>query len=327
MKTYGLRKLSDNEKAALTLHKLSKILEKLRSRVLITRKGLSVVPSVFDLYQGTLIAPDHLFFNLVKNVININFRKIERHQRRYVDALVQEVLYENGMELVPRFYNDEKIETHSLSTSQTIAVYMIAPWAFSIGKRFNKDGTIREQQKSSTTSQELLYRLQHLISNTHFVRIAEIDGLEKAKRLQKYEGRLKIETLKPLAEEYMKLVEDVCANDEIAYAELDKPNVHRLIELYHHLTASFGHVRNFMELLFEPNHHPFKKLKSQSNRKDGFLHKMNGMLSNEWLSRLSGVLSEKSMCHDKEISKRIFSELLGSGYSHDFFLEHMAFSV
>lgn len=82
--TYGLRKITEHEKEALLLHNLSQILEEVRSRFPITIKVFPIVSSVFDLYLGTLVASEHLFLNLMKNVIKFNFQKLEWYQKDVV---------------------------------------------------------------------------------------------------------------------------------------------------------------------------------------------------------------------------------------------------
>ena len=48
---------------------------------------------------------------------------------------------------------------------------------------------------------------------------------------------------------------------------LDKPNFHRLLELYQHSIAAFGHVSLFQELVFETAHQPLKRSVSRGNHR------------------------------------------------------------
>jgi len=49
-------------------------------------------------------------------------------------------------------------------------------------------------------------------------------------------------------------------DDRLQVDKLDKPNVHRLLELYVHTLPAFGHARQISELLFERAHQPLKRI-------------------------------------------------------------------
>jgi hypothetical protein len=68
---------------------------------------------------------------------------------------------------------------------------------------------------------------------------------------------------------------------------LNKPNVHRLVELYTHSIPMFGHARHVQELLFETAHQPLKRAISRSDMKDPHVSAVYATLCNDWKTRLS----------------------------------------
>jgi len=67
---------------------------------------------------------------------------------------------------------------------------------------------------------------------------------------------------------------DICvkrgydARSRADVSHLDKPNVHRLLELYVHTVPAFGHARQVSELTFERAHQPLKRIWEQHNGKN-----------------------------------------------------------
>jgi hypothetical protein len=68
---------------------------------------------------------------------------------------------------------------------------------------------------------------------------------------------------------------------------LDKPNVHRLIELYAHTIPAYGHVKHVTELLFESAHQTLKRAINGSNHHDPKIAAVHSALENDLESRLA----------------------------------------
>jgi hypothetical protein len=68
---------------------------------------------------------------------------------------------------------------------------------------------------------------------------------------------------------------------------LDKPNVHRLIELYAHTIPAYGHVKHVTELLFESAHQPLKRAVNCSDHHDPQIAAVYSALENDLESRLA----------------------------------------
>ena len=75
---------------------------------------------------------------------------------------------------------------------------------------------------------------------------------------------------------------------------MDKPNMHRLLELYVHSIPALGHVRHFSEVIFEKAHQPFKRAIQESNHRLGNVQAVEHSLMNDWRERLCASISDKT---------------------------------
>jgi hypothetical protein len=92
------------------------------------------------------------------------------------------------------------------------------------------------------------------------------------------------------------VLHEFCVRENGVVAKyLNKPNVHRLLELYTHTISAFGHSRHVQEHLFETAHQPLKSEISRSNQRDPHIHAVNATLANYWECRLS---IEVNRCRD-----------------------------
>ena len=116
--------------------------------------------------------------------------------------------------------------------------------------------------------------------------------------------------LKYLCVSYVELLNELCAADDSVRQELDKLNVHRLVELFHHSIPRYGHVSNFDELAFESSHQPLKRAMERSNRNRGHLYSMRATLANEWRLRLGQACAQLPI--DTELSDDHCRQLLSA---------------
>ena len=72
-------------------------------------------------------------------------------------------------------------------------------------------------------------------------------------------GQKRLSDLCQQASEYVTSLNEVCKLSQKARNHLNKPNVHRLVELYNHTSPCFGYIRHFQELLLEGGTQAFEK--------------------------------------------------------------------
>ena len=292
LQRYGLKSGSDFLNNPPPLHRLHQELSKARHRVPLTENGQPVVPATFDPYLSVLVAPDHLLTGLSVDVINLNFRILSPGQRVMVEAILLHMLQSNGMRHEAHVYNHGKLCLHSMSMSSIYNLLLLSPWAFLCASHADQSGTVRTQEFRPPSRQvSLLFQLQMLVSKTQYYPQPSLDGVSRSSVLSDDENA---RSLKEMAEHYVREVDSLCKTCSHSKKFLDKPNIHRLLELYHHSIPAMGHVRHFQELMFETAHQPLKRALRQSNHRDAQLHAMHAIAEDEWKYRLHAALNGAS---------------------------------
>jgi hypothetical protein len=92
---------------------------------------------------------------------------------------------------------------------------------------------------------DLLRMLQRLVNETNFWPDAAFDGAATIHALNERSVVARMDMLYRSAVDYVCRLHELCVRDkDVAGKHLNKPNVHRLIELYTHTIPSFGHFRH-----------------------------------------------------------------------------------
>ncbi len=73
----------------------------------------------------------------------------------------------------------------------------------------------------------------------------------------------------------------------LAIKTIDRPNVHRLLELAHSTISMVAHLSNIGELVFEKTHQMLKRALKQSNLKDSHLQAMTSIIVDDWRKRIA----------------------------------------
>lgn len=100
-------------------------------------------------------------------------------------------------------------------------------------------------------------------------------------------GASYLRNLERMAVQYLQRLNSLCKKDNGIAKVLDKPNVHRLLELYKHSIPAAGHVKHFTELLFESAHQPLKRAMSQSNHINCHIQAIHHAIFDDFKRRLS----------------------------------------
>jgi hypothetical protein len=139
---------------------------------------------------------------------------------------------------------------------------------------------------------DLLRMFQRLVSETYFWPDAAFDGAETILSFNERNGEEQIDILYGSAVDYVRRLHELCVGDkDIAEKHFDKPNVHRLLELYTHKIPSFGHFGLVQELLFETAHQPIKRAITRSKQRDPQISAATATLAKDWETRFSVEVS------------------------------------
>ena len=295
LKELGLR--SEGEDEMLPLHTLAEELEKAVAVVGIplTERGTPVVPAVFDPYQSCVVAPDHLLSNLSIDAINAVIVLVSPDVRRLAERLILEHLSSSGLTARQnRLLSSSPPVLLSMSTSSVFCVLLLAPGCFTnaykICHQSGINPAISEGARHRSLAEralDLLQRLNSLVAATNFFPSSRLDGEKCVHDFNRNNGMRRIEMLYSKASNYIGLLNTLCRLSEQARKHLDKPNVHRLLELYVHTIPAFGHVRHVQELIFESAHQPLKQGLRRSNHRDEQVFAVGAYLASDWESRLA----------------------------------------
>lgn len=107
----------------------------------------------------------------------------------------------------------------------------------------------------------------------------------------------------------------MCGVSDIAKVKLDKPNLHRLIELYTHSIPAMGHVRHFAELVFEFAHQPLKRGIVRSNPQNPQIQAVKHALADDWQDRFAALAGRKSVVGTQEFEIQLRAFLCGTNAS------------
>ena len=296
---FGLSKLSDEELRQLPLHRLSDRLEEVQDQIPRTTDSLPVVNACFDPYQSCVVAPSHVLYGLTQNVLNANIRACTPQQRKRVDKIIFSVLSNVGGTTEHNLINHETAKLYTMTITNTFSVLLVAPWAFRITLDRKLTSHIDGEEDSQGLLLYALYQMRALYTETFFLPTKERDGLGVVQSMdeahyEEYHNRLKRKCVR-----YVQLIDRLCCFGGTIPQELDRPNVHRLLELYHHTIPLFGHVSIVDELPFEAAHQPLKRALARSNYIDGhvlFYEACTGKTSGDsaWASPVHPCLSDRS---------------------------------
>jgi hypothetical protein len=281
--------------APLPLHSLSKALEEVRHRVPLTELGLPVVPAALDPYQSCFVAPDHLLSGLAIDVINTVLATATTEVRSIAEALIRDsVGHSCSMKRQNRFFASSPPSLLSMTLSGVFAVLVVAPQAFrnayAIAKSRGVAASRKRPRGSSALAEDaiaLLQQYKDLVAEAHFLPSAEIDGDEAVLAFNARGGKKRMERLYGLACDYLRALNRMCTASDEARRHLDKPNVHRLLELFVHTLPALGHLHHIQELVFETAHQPLKRAMRGSNYRSEQLFAVNAALASDWESRLA----------------------------------------
>ena len=151
-------------------------------------------------------------------------------------------------------------------------------------------GVIRE-------SLHLLKQLKDLIAMTYWSPSVDTDGKDAHDMMRMADGKIYQYFLQGLAENYIKEVDEFCRSHPQLGAGLDKPNLHRLLELCHHSIRAFGHVSLFQELVFETAHQPLKRSVERGNHRNAEAAAVEHCIGNDWQARV-GMLYDRLNSND-----------------------------
>jgi len=257
----------------------------------------------FDPYRSCLVAPDHLLSGIAKNVLNMAFVLLPREYQVLADIHICNALRTNGLVAQHRIFSPAACSMYSMSISGLFSTLSIAPEVFTdlcYTIRANTNSNSSDAHPTTALSFDsaaihekgtaVLSTYRQLVANTYWYPSLQTDGVGCVQMYNENAGEYWQHALLRTAEDFLTKSDMLCRLSPLCRQHLDKPNSHRLIELYRHTIPAMGHVRHFGELVFESAHQPLKRIISKSNHQHPHLQAVSHALFDDWKHRISTVM-------------------------------------
>ena len=298
LRNIGLRPMSEEEVRLLPLHRLSFELEKVRHLVPHTNEGKPVVPCFFDPYLSCVVAPDHLLFGIGEDIAKATLRLLKPEERMEVNALSLQALNEVGFAQEGSYLNSAG-ELNSMSFSSFFVLMLVFPWAVCVTRKLAYSSTLFSETDLSSFSLlsaviHALYSFQDLYMSFTRLPREPVDGAEAVNNFDGAKWHQYLSIVQRKATNYVNVINGLCMRSAIMRKFVDKPNIHRLLELCYHSLPRFGHVTLFEELVLEGGHQDLKKAISRSNNHSPHTQAMARFIADEWKRRLGDIVHEIS---------------------------------
>ena len=290
----GLKAMSDEMREALPLHHLSRRLDDVRNCVPVTTDEKPVVPCVFDPYLSCYTAPDHLFFGIGEDIVKAVLRLLSPAQRNHVNALSVQALAVTGHTVEGSFLSSTTTRVHQMSFSSFFTFLLVCPWAVRIATGMNNSRRLLSERSfdalpDAAVALHALFSYQELFNTTMFVPVENVDGKQVVDDMEGELWEKYLSRVQNMATSYVNNIDRLCKRNMQVRSEVDKPNIHRLLEFAFHSLPRLGHASLFRELVLEGGHQPLKRGISRSNNHTPHQHSLARFLGDDWQRRLGDV--------------------------------------
>ena len=270
-------------------------------------RSSEVLSMEFDPCLNVAAAPDHLFTGMIGDLLFVCMMSMDSDRRREeAETEIIHAAYVNGLPQEGRFLKwDQKKCVGLVSVTMTTKLCLL----FCSVHVFR-----REYVRTGKDVFLIPAKLQGLVSLAYAVPSEECQG-PKAKTMCTEEGQLNFHgKLNRKVRDYIKMCDKLFRSSNPHGKALNKPNVHRALELCVLTIASFGHARNCSEMVLESMHRTVKRWLEKNTHGDSHITAVEHGLMRDWLGRLHRLynqwLSESKEDYDRaEVG--LFRLLLG----------------
>lgn len=288
----GFSTLTEDKANELPLVSLAKKLR--RSGRARTQAGRPVVPYGFDSVQSTAAAPDHLLSGLIDDVLWLCFTKLQtEEEQNRTEALICSNAKRNGLDTQGRFMkwkNGKPDGLRSVTMSTNMCILLAAA------------PTFRQHYQRTGNSVFLLpQKLQNVIACMYDSPSVETEGEDARDAYSEYSLLCATGRRVMSAKAFIQSCSREHKKDPAGCKRLNKPNVHRLLELCCHTIVNYGHGLNCSEMVLESMHRRFKNWLETNPHADSHISAVEKALSADWMGRVS--ILYRTMTHGTEQEK------------------------
>jgi len=255
-----------------------------------------------DGYTLNLVAPDHLITGLCKGVLTITFMQLESDaERGKLEMCLLLSLSEFGFQSQSTLYQNKKKKlVPGLTISSLYCVLMVLPTTL------QALGLLDD-----LPSRQLVLNLHRFVSMAFWWTSADCDGSTAWKFIHGDGMCLYHKSLQLFAINFVKSVQKFHTHFPDLSHHVDRPNVHRLLELAFHTIPLFNHILYVCELVFESAHQPLKFYLSRNHGLGSHVYAVQNILAKDWLIRLWSLW--KIYMDESESKDSRYHALLGLG--------------
>ena len=138
----------------------------------------------------------------------------------------------------------------------------------------------------SLPSKKLLLNLHRFFSTAFWWPTPNNDGVKAwnfvhGSRINSYHRSLQV-----LASNFIKSADRFIRSFPHLACHIDRPNMHRILELAYHTIPLYNHIRFICELVFESSHQPLKFYLSRNHSLNSHIYAVQLVLAKDWMVRL-----------------------------------------
>ena len=243
------------------------------------RNGRSILCNSFDPYVQNIVAPDHCLTGIAKGILQTIFEQLPNSNLRLqLDGLIRGALMELGFSSQACIFNIHTNKLHSCSMSYIYAILSIMPFAIEY-----------LHLTTPPPAYTLLSTLRRLVFLTFWWPSKEIDGLDAFNYVHGKNRSKYYSDMRSLVVTYTDELNLFCTTYPNMMKNIDRPNVHRMVELYMHTIVIFGHALFISEMLLEAAHQPLKFSLSKNSSSNAHISAVHHVLFTDWLVRLQSL--------------------------------------
>jgi len=253
----------------------------------------------FKAFQCSIVAPDHLLSGNIKNILNAVFHALpDNNARSLLDKSFVAVLPRAGLYPQPKIYNFDGKHVRSCSFSILFSIFTVAPYV--LYNYLSTADTPPAQDLRDIV--DLLYLLFEIVNKIRFFPSADRGEAYQVARMFGQSRGDYFRTLQRLVATYLRRVDQLVSASNASADILDKPNLHRLLELVVHTIPMYGHAHNISDLTFEHKHQSLKRAHHRANNHEKSNHhfSVRAELFDVWRARVTGAYYRLSSSESTE---------------------------
>ena len=220
-----------NDAGRWPLVKMACELDKCRGKIQKTSDGHTVVSEHFDAYSRNAIAPDHLLAGLGKYLLETTFLLLPSDiDRIKLDIILCQALRSIGMGSHACLFNNKTKTSNSLSMSTVYSVITVLP---SILRVLN--------HHHSLPVFNLVDIFNQLVSLTFWWPLPSTEGISSFLYIHG-DQKVYFNDMLRLVKKFVEMIDQISSTSSIVLSKLNRPNTHRIIELYASTIPHFSHA-------------------------------------------------------------------------------------